>query len=74
MFFSNYVETMGSQAPVIATLKQKACDEINQNSKELRDLSLQIWNNPELYYEEKFAHQLLTDFLDKKGFQVGRCT
>ena len=38
----------------------------------LRDVSNQIWENPELGMEEVKAHTLLTDFLEKEGFQVER--
>ena len=39
---------------------------------ELQELSGEIWRNPELGFEEVKAHELLTDFLEKKGFAVER--
>ncbi|KAJ3226959.1 hypothetical protein HK099_003751 [Clydaea vesicula] len=41
-------------------------------SSELREISLAIHCNPEIGFEEKFAHNLLTSFLEKKGFDVTR--
>ena len=38
----------------------------------LRYVSNQIWENPELGMEEVKAHTLLTDFLEKEGFEVER--
>ncbi|KAI7817714.1 hypothetical protein BC939DRAFT_402301 [Gamsiella multidivaricata] len=45
---------------------------IGSVSKELREISLKLHENPELSYEEYKAHALLTDYLEKKGFQVER--
>jgi Xaa-Arg dipeptidase len=39
---------------------------------ELRDLSLDIHSHPELAYEEVHAHEVLTAFLEERGFQVER--
>ena len=63
---------------VTATVKQKimeeakkiACVIIDQNIEELNMLSQSIWNNPELAFNEHYAHNLLTDYLEKCGFQV----
>ncbi|KAI7851443.1 hypothetical protein BDC45DRAFT_515790 [Circinella umbellata] len=38
--------------------------------EELREISLKIHNNPELGNHEFKAHHLLTNYLEKKGFQV----
>ena len=45
---------------------------IDSNRKDLQSLSEEIWHNPELSFEEHKAHQLLTDYLEKKGFSVER--
>ncbi|KAG0356341.1 hypothetical protein BC939DRAFT_449979 [Gamsiella multidivaricata] len=54
----------------------KYANEINQaiesESESLRQLSLQIHSNPELGYKEVFAHKVLTDYLESKGFNVTR--
>ena len=55
-----------------ADLKRVAILEIEKYSQELNKLGGEIWNNPELGYEEHKAHALLTDFLEKKGFSVER--
>lgn len=41
-------------------------------SSELRAISLKLHEDPELSYEEHRAHALLTDYLEKKGFEVER--
>ncbi|KAF9279829.1 hypothetical protein BGZ68_007667 [Mortierella alpina] len=45
---------------------------IEEVSAELRDISLKLHADPELSYEEYHAHALLTDYLERKGFQVQR--
>ena len=39
---------------------------------ELNDVSQELWNNPELAWNEHHAHKYLSDFLEKKGFAVER--
>ncbi|CAH1758036.1 4518_t:CDS:10 [Entrophospora sp. SA101] len=45
---------------------------IDEISEELRTISLGIHEKPELAYQEKFAHDTLTDYLESKGFRVVR--
>ncbi|KAG0007056.1 hypothetical protein BGZ65_010258 [Modicella reniformis] len=45
---------------------------IDNVSAELRDVSMKLHENPELGYKEYKAHALLTDYLERKGFQVQR--
>ncbi|KAI1317878.1 hypothetical protein EDD11_007540 [Mortierella claussenii] len=45
---------------------------IENETQSLRELSLQIHSNPELGYKEVFAHRILTDYLESKGFKVTR--
>ena len=40
--------------------------------QEQYELSNEIWKNPEVQFEEYKAHELLTNFLEKKGFTVER--
>lgn len=54
----------------LANDKQIACDAIDKDSKNLRAISLNIWENPELCFKEHNAHNILTDYLEKKGFKV----
>ncbi|XP_077980424.1 xaa-Arg dipeptidase-like [Glandiceps talaboti] len=56
----------------LETLKQKASEAIDKASEALNELSQEIWKNPELNFEEHHAHQVLTDFLEKYGFNVER--
>ena len=48
------------------------CRTIDDHKDELIALSGEIWKNPELSFEEFKAHELLTDYLEKKGFAVER--
>ena len=45
---------------------------LDRYKADLNDLSQQIWKKPEEKFEEKFAHGLLTDFLEKHSFVVTR--
>ena len=51
-------------------LKKIACDAIDNTVEELRQISDNIWKHPELGNEEYYAHDLLTNFLERHGFQV----
>lgn len=53
-------------------LKEIASKAIDNIEKELFELNQKIWKTPELGFQEKFAHSVLTDFLDKAGFEVSR--
>ena len=53
-------------------LKQIACEAIDAQISHLKCLSRDIWNHPELCYEEKYAHKRITDFLEERGFNVER--
>eukprot|EP00026_Physarum_polycephalum_P010474 Phypoly_transcript_10638.p1 GENE.Phypoly_transcript_10638~~Phypoly_transcript_10638.p1 ORF type:complete len:221 (+),score=24.55 Phypoly_transcript_10638:169-831(+) len=57
---------IGSQAKEVAS---KAIDAV---AGELHDVSMKIHGHPELAYEEVFAHNLLTSYLENKGFKVER--
>ncbi|KAF5384097.1 hypothetical protein D9615_003262 [Tricholomella constricta] len=43
---------------------------IKELDGELRELSLDIHSHPELKYEERYAHDALTAFMTKHGFEV----
>ena len=51
-------------------LYEKACSAIDSLSDELHALSNKLWSNPELKFEEQFAHDLLTKFFEKQGFEI----
>ncbi len=53
-------------------LKTVATAAIDGGKRELSELSNELWKNPELALEERKAHDLLTTFLEKKGFIVDR--
>ena len=53
-------------------LKKIACEWIDKAAQDLNSLSQDIWNHPELCYQEKYSHDALCTFLEKYGFQVER--
>ena len=54
------------------SLKSAASDCIDSCGNELNQISGEIWRNPEVGFEEYKAHDLLTGFLERKGFSVER--
>ena len=54
----------------ISKLQGVACKTIDDSSAELNNIAREIWNHPEQNFQEKFAHNLLTKFLEDKGFTV----
>ena len=53
-------------------LKKQACDAIDQMADKLINASHAIHARPEIAFEEKFAHRLLTDFVADEGLDVSR--
>jgi amidohydrolase len=45
---------------------------IDASSDDLRRISLDLHAHPELNFEEVHAHEVLTDYLDREGFEVVR--
>ncbi|GAU88022.1 hypothetical protein RvY_00794 [Ramazzottius varieornatus] len=45
---------------------------LEANKSDLNNVSQAIWNKPETMFNEVFAHQLLTEFLEKQGFTVAK--
>ncbi|KAF8623049.1 hypothetical protein AX15_006555 [Amanita polypyramis BW_CC] len=45
---------------------------LDQLDQELRDLSMKIHSNPEIMFEETYAHDLLTDYMARHGFNVAK--
>jgi amidohydrolase len=54
------------------TLKNSVIKELETHRRQLRDLSLEIHDNPELGFKEVKASKLLTQYLEKNGFSVER--
>ena len=50
------------------------CKAIDKSANDLNELSQKIWSNPELCFEEKSAHAVLTSFFEQEGFQVSKQT
>ena len=59
-------------AAMLRNLKQVALRAIDGYSSELYQLNQKIWKTPELGYQEKYAHEILTAFFEEKGFEVTR--
>ncbi len=56
----------------IEQARASALAAIDAANGDLRDLSLEIHSHPELAYEEHHAHEVLTNFLEGRGFAVER--
>ena len=56
----------------VEELKSAVCLEIDRLAPMLVDVSHQLWDHPELGYEERFAHALLTDAIAGAGLTVER--
>ena len=52
--------------------KRRMCDEIDKREVALLEVSHQIHEHPELAYEERFAHDLLTEVLDDENLAPER--
>ncbi|KAL3882775.1 hypothetical protein ACJMK2_029082 [Sinanodonta woodiana] len=50
--------------------KQAACDAIERAKDDLFKVSQDIWSHPEENFQEHLAHEALTSFLEKHGFNV----
>uniref|UniRef100_K1PEU5 Peptidase M20 domain-containing protein 2 n=1 Tax=Magallana gigas TaxID=29159 RepID=K1PEU5_MAGGI len=56
----------------MADLKQVACSAIDKQAEDLSLLSKEIWDHPELNFNEVYSHDYLTKFLEDRGFPVDR--
>ncbi|XP_055349398.1 peptidase M20 domain-containing protein 2-like [Paramacrobiotus metropolitanus] len=45
---------------------------LEEHKEQFHHIGLELWKNPELLFQEHFAHQLLTDYLERNGFAVQR--
>ena len=62
--------TEGSDHP--SALKDRACDHVERIAGELLDVSHDIWEHPELGFEEHHAHDLLSGHLEAAGLETAR--
>ena len=53
-------------------LADRVADAVAEQADLLIEVSHQIWNNPELCFEETFAHDLLCGHLEAAGLEVER--
>jgi amidohydrolase len=58
--------------PALSAAKERLREAVGARSAVLLDASHQIHGHPELNYEERFAHDLLTDLLESEGLEVER--
>jgi amidohydrolase len=56
----------------LGALKRRMADEVDRRAGVLVDVSRRIHANPELRFEERFAHDLLTSILEGEGLEVER--
>mgnify|MGYP001328639396 CR=1 FL=1 len=56
----------------LASLKDRLRQEVDARADVLLEASHQIHAHPELNYEEQFAHDLLSDLLEREGLAVER--
>ncbi len=56
----------------VAAIRQRVLDHIDSRRELLLDVSHRIHANPELNFEEHFAHGLLTEVLEREGVDVER--
>ena len=64
-----HILTMGDTDQV-AHLKKVACEAIDSSSNSLHELSSDIWKHPELCFEEHYAHDRITSYLESHKFSV----
>ncbi|MGL6066615.1 MAG: amidohydrolase, partial [Cetobacterium sp.] len=53
-------------------MENKIIDFLNENREEFISLSQSIHKNPEIGNEEYFASELLTNYLESRGFSIER--
>ncbi|MGH9247465.1 MAG: M20 family metallopeptidase [Acidimicrobiales bacterium] len=56
----------------IDAVKQRVCAEVDRRAELLVDASRQIHARPELGFEERFAHDLLTGIIEREGLEPER--
>jgi amidohydrolase len=61
-----------NEAVELEAVKDRIADEVDQRADVLIDASHQIHANPELNFEEQFAHDILTGILEAEGLELQR--
>ncbi|PVI08706.1 hypothetical protein DM02DRAFT_578945 [Periconia macrospinosa] len=59
-------------ASCVNGLAEEVFAAIDKQDDGLRTVNKEIWENPELGYQEVHAHKTLTDFLEEQGFNITR--
>jgi amidohydrolase len=64
--------TTGTSSDELAAVKARLAEEVDRRAELLVEVSHRIHAHPELLYEERFAHDLLTEVLEDEGLAVTR--
>lgn len=56
----------------LTAAKQRVCSEVDRHTDMLLEVSREIHSHPELGFEERFAHDLLTGICEREGLEVER--
>ena len=59
-------------APTPSAGKQTAWGLIDTEADELDAIAHDLWEHPEVGYEEEYAHERVASFLEERGFEVQR--
>ncbi|KAJ8079541.1 hypothetical protein PM082_011128 [Marasmius tenuissimus] len=72
-------ESIATLPPYSSVLDESVCDATKSITQaldglrsKLREISLKIHQHPEIQFKEKFAHDLLSSFMEDHGFKVSR--
>ncbi|GJE93880.1 M20 family metallopeptidase [Phanerochaete sordida] len=68
--FPPYTDDMSCDPPISDAIRHTVDATVDGLDAALRELSLDIWEHPEVAYEEHHAHDLLTAFMARHGFTV----
>ncbi len=68
----NSSDSASGESEEVSALKSDAIALVDEMSEILIDVSHQIWEHPELGFQEQFAHDLLCDVIDSAGLKATR--
>lgn len=67
---TNSTDDMSCELPISEDILKTVDVTVDDLHDELRKLSLDIWEHPEVAFEERHAHRVLTTFMERHGFSV----
>ncbi|KAL1480133.1 hypothetical protein MTO96_051290, partial [Rhipicephalus appendiculatus] len=73
-FFLKIKSIFDRRPPLMAgaDFSPAVCKAVDDSASQLRELSMDLWNNPELAFKEVKSHDRLTRFLEERGLKVQR--